>query len=93
MACRVCGGRRVAGQTSHDHARVQTDLSGMAGTIDVGGDLGVNRFGLGAMRVTGDGIWGRPVDHTRRKWCCAAGDRPRPRSRVADLLGGSGELA
>lgn len=31
-----------------------------AGTIDVGGDLTVNRFGFGAMRITGPGIWGPP---------------------------------
>ncbi len=31
-----------------------------AGTIDVGGDLTVNRLGFGAMRVTGRGIWGEP---------------------------------
>jgi pyridoxine 4-dehydrogenase len=31
-----------------------------AGTIDVGGDLTVNRLGFGAMRITGDGIWGPP---------------------------------
>jgi aryl-alcohol dehydrogenase-like predicted oxidoreductase len=34
----------------------------MAGTIDVGGDLTVNRLGFGAMRITGDGIWGPPAD-------------------------------
>ncbi|HEY6792225.1 MAG TPA: aldo/keto reductase [Trebonia sp.] len=34
-----------------------------AGTIDVGGDLTVNRLGFGAMRVTGQGIWGDPPDH------------------------------
>jgi pyridoxine 4-dehydrogenase len=31
-----------------------------AGTIDVGGDLTVNRLGFGAMRITGRGIWGEP---------------------------------
>ena len=36
-----------------------------AGTIDVGGDLTVNRMGFGAMRVTGSGIWGEPPDHDR----------------------------
>jgi pyridoxine 4-dehydrogenase len=34
-----------------------------AGTIDVGGDLTVNRLGFGAMRITGNGIWGDPPDH------------------------------
>ena len=33
-----------------------------AGTVDVGGDLTVNRLGLGAMRLTGPGIWGEPPD-------------------------------
>jgi len=34
-----------------------------AGTIDVGGDLTVNRLGFGAMRITGHGVWGDPPDH------------------------------
>jgi len=33
-----------------------------AGTIDVGGDLTVNRLGFGAMRITGAGVWGDPPD-------------------------------
>ena len=33
-----------------------------AGTFTIGGDLSVNRFGFGAMRITGDGIWGEPKD-------------------------------
>ena len=36
--------------------------AGGAGTVDVGGDLTVNRLGYGAMRITGNGIWGPPVD-------------------------------
>ncbi len=39
---------------------VSTAHAGAAGTIDVGGDLTVNRLGYGAMRITGDGIWGEP---------------------------------
>jgi pyridoxine 4-dehydrogenase len=38
-----------------------------AGTIDVGGDLTVNRMGFGAMRITGEGIWGDPPDAGRAK--------------------------
>lgn len=34
-----------------------------AGTITLGGELTVNRLGFGAMRITGDGIWGPPADH------------------------------
>jgi aryl-alcohol dehydrogenase-like predicted oxidoreductase len=33
-----------------------------SGTIDLGGDLTVHRLGFGAMRITGDGIWGDPPD-------------------------------
>jgi aryl-alcohol dehydrogenase-like predicted oxidoreductase len=33
-----------------------------AGTITLGGDLTVNRMGYGAMRITGQGIWGPPAD-------------------------------
>jgi aryl-alcohol dehydrogenase-like predicted oxidoreductase len=39
----------------------------MAGTIDVGGDLTVNRLGFGAMRITGDGVWGQPADRDAAK--------------------------
>jgi aryl-alcohol dehydrogenase-like predicted oxidoreductase len=38
-----------------------------AGTIDLGGDLTVNRMGFGAMRITGEGIWGPPPDRDRAK--------------------------
>jgi pyridoxine 4-dehydrogenase len=38
-----------------------------AGTIDVGGDLTVNRMGFGAMRITGRGIWGEPRDREEAK--------------------------
>jgi len=33
-----------------------------AGTFKIGSDLEVNRLGFGAMRVTGSGIWGPPID-------------------------------
>jgi pyridoxine 4-dehydrogenase len=33
-----------------------------SGTIDLGGDLTVQRMGFGAMRITGPGIWGDPPD-------------------------------
>jgi pyridoxine 4-dehydrogenase len=34
-----------------------------AGTFTIGGDLEVTRLGYGAMRITGEGIWGPPKDH------------------------------
>ena len=39
-----------------------TNLSAYAsksGTFKIGGDLEVHRMGFGAMRITGEGIWGR----------------------------------
>jgi pyridoxine 4-dehydrogenase len=38
-----------------------------AGTIDIGGDLTVNRMGYGAMRITGAGVWGEPADRDQAK--------------------------
>lgn len=34
----------------------------MNSTFKIGGDLTVNRLGFGAMRITGEGIWGWPKD-------------------------------
>ena len=36
--------------------------SSMSNTFKIGGDLTVNRLGFGAMRITGEGIWGWPKD-------------------------------
>jgi pyridoxine 4-dehydrogenase len=33
-----------------------------AGEVSLGGELSVNRLGFGAMRLTGEGIWGPPKD-------------------------------
>jgi pyridoxine 4-dehydrogenase len=38
-----------------------------SGTFAIGGDLAVNRLGYGAMRITGDGIWGEPKDRENAK--------------------------
>ena len=37
-------------------------MSAIQQTFKIGGDLEVNRLGYGAMRITGDGIWGEPKD-------------------------------
>ena len=34
-----------------------------AGTFQIGGELEVTRLGYGAMRITGEGVWGPPRDH------------------------------
>src|ERR1700691_3006142 len=38
-----------------------------AGTIEIGGDLVVRRMGFGAMRITGEGVWGDPADLDQAK--------------------------
>src|ERR1700736_4360565 len=35
----------------------------LAGDISLGGEISVTRLGFGAMRLTGEGIWGPPKDH------------------------------
>ena len=34
----------------------------LAGDVSLGGEISVHRLGFGAMRLTGDGIWGPPKD-------------------------------
>lgn len=36
-----------------------------AGNISLGGEISVHRLGFGAMRLTGEGIWGPPKDRKR----------------------------
>ncbi len=38
-------------------------IASQSGTFTLGGDLTINRLGYGAMRITGEGIWGEPKDH------------------------------
>ena len=33
-----------------------------SGTLKIGSDIAVNRLGFGAMRITGEGVWGEPAD-------------------------------
>lgn len=40
-----------------------TSTATAAGNFRIGGTLEVTRLGYGAMRITGDGIWGPPKDH------------------------------
>ena len=48
-----------------------------AGTIDIAGDLTVNRLGFGAMRITGTGVWGEPPDRDAAKAVLRRADRAR----------------
>src|ERR1700690_1846547 len=36
-------------------------------TFKLGGEVEINRLGYGAMRLTGDGIWGEPEDRDNAK--------------------------
>jgi pyridoxine 4-dehydrogenase len=38
------------------------DVTKASGRFTIGGDLEINRLGFGAMRITGEGIWGPPKD-------------------------------
>jgi len=46
--------------------RAATEAGGNS-TFMIGGDLPVNRLGFGAMRITGEGIWGWPKDRDEAK--------------------------
>jgi pyridoxine 4-dehydrogenase len=37
----------------------------LAGKVSLGGEISVHRLGFGAMRITGDGVWGPPKDRNR----------------------------
>src|SRR5438876_9666271 len=41
---------------------MQTMNAAMSGTFHIGDDLPVHRIGFGAMRITGDGVWGPPAN-------------------------------
>ena len=44
-----------------------THTINLSETLTIGGDLTVNRLGFGAMRLTGEGIWGEPKDTAEAK--------------------------
>src|ERR1700730_3214389 len=56
----------LAGGASLLAGRAASLFSAASGSVDsrfsIGGDLPVNRLGFGAMRLTGEGIWGWPPE-------------------------------
>jgi pyridoxine 4-dehydrogenase len=42
--------------------RKENELATKAGQFTIGNDLRVTRLGFGAMRITGKGVWGQPVN-------------------------------
>ena len=51
----ILAGRKVLGSTSAPGTAANP-------AFKIGGDLEVNRLGFGAMRITGEGVWGWPPD-------------------------------
>jgi hypothetical protein len=49
-------------QKNKPETQQQQELASKAGEFMIGNDLCVTRLGFGAMRITGDGIWGEPAD-------------------------------
>lgn len=46
---------------------MSTPNASASGTFSLGGDLTINRLGFGAMRITGEGVWGEPKDPEQAK--------------------------
>ncbi|EFH82667.1 aldo/keto reductase [Ktedonobacter racemifer DSM 44963] len=46
----------------NERIRAMSSNAAASGQFTIGGDLTVNRLGFGAMRITGEGIWGEPAD-------------------------------
>src|SRR6202030_4510695 len=46
----------------HMSEKTTSQSAAGSGTISLGGELAVNRLGFGAMRLTGDGVWGPSKD-------------------------------
>jgi pyridoxine 4-dehydrogenase len=63
-------GVTVAGSAAVVAGQLMTSAeaaTAMKSTFQIGGDLTVNRLGYGAMRITGEGIWGWPPDRENAK--------------------------
>jgi aryl-alcohol dehydrogenase-like predicted oxidoreductase len=64
----IAGGASVmAGTAFVQKLASAVTTSNMKSTFQLGGDFSVNRIGFGAMRVTGEGIWGWPPDRENAK--------------------------
>src|SRR2546428_2710243 len=58
----ILAGGKIAGSAVRAGLALISPGAATAPAINVGGDLEVNRLGFGAMRITGEGIWGWPPD-------------------------------
>src|SRR6201997_1537865 len=55
-------GDAIFNQTMRSIMNKKNISASLAGQVSLGGQLSVNRLGYGAMRITGEGVWGPPKD-------------------------------
>jgi aryl-alcohol dehydrogenase-like predicted oxidoreductase len=60
VTSRAAGASAWRGRVGRDHVRHEPCRR--LRTFEIGGELPVHRLGFGAMRITGQGIWGPPAD-------------------------------
>ena len=60
----------------------------VSGQFFIGADLPVNRLGYGAMRITGEGIWGEPTVLKQARATLTRARWPAPIQRSRKLPGG-----
>jgi len=58
----------------------------LAGQVSLGKELSVNRLGFGAMRLTGEGIFGPPKDRKLRSRFCAEPQNLTSTSSIRRIL-------
>ena len=58
----ILAGGKIAGSTVRAELALISPGAATDPAFKIGGDLEVNRLGFGAMRITGEGIWGWPPD-------------------------------
>jgi aryl-alcohol dehydrogenase-like predicted oxidoreductase len=63
----IAGGATVLAGAVFQKLALAVTSSATPTTFQMGGDLSVNRLGFGAMRLTGQGIWGWPPDRENAK--------------------------
>src|SRR5213592_2207913 len=63
----IAGSATVLAGTVFQKLASAVTTSATPTTFQLGGDLSVNRLGFGAMRLTGEGIWGWPPDRENAK--------------------------
>ena len=61
-----------------------TTTATASGTFMLGGDIQINRMGFGAMRITGNGIWGEPEDRPEAEEDRRRDADPRPDRQPAE---------